>query len=1088
MSVDIAVVGVALDATGVQQGEQVVARSFASVGDAADKMSQRVRQSSAAMNAYLQENAKLQERASLASQERARLEAQLAAGEKVRAADYIGMLQLEKQAIEAVANARTAAWAKGGPLFRAEAAAYAENAARVSASTAAKRTAEQATRRFQNALGYLSTAAVGLPGPIGRITTSLGALAVGSALSIGVVAGIAAIATAYDKLTEKSRELHDKTEALITKLREAERLSANADVRESQALKEAELAQAQRDLLQAKAVRVNPRTGTRIAPDQADIDRAQQRVDKVREDLRLLDQELHDRLIKGTNDAHRRFLANQRDEERGANEAKRRAEERQSQVQDLQKAEAAAVTATAKLQRDAAAEEQALQAQARLELENRIRSMDRLSATEKERLRTAGEAVIAAEAQERADKAAEERAREAARVERERQQTVEQRTQQLAKLAQAEAALATARAQAGGDPVAIEAAARAEAAVQIDEQVRKMDQLNDAEKERLRLILEQLSEQERQNKKAEDAKRQAEARYEAALRTVTASFERGFEQIFANGLDGFAGFFDAVVQLAERAAASIAAAMTVRALGIDTLLKNLTGPNAGSYWKPGEGFSGRGATAGNVLGGAGAGYLGGQVTGSGFGGALSGAAGGFAVGGPVGAIVGGVTGLISGLTSAAEKARRLKALADEFQRNLEAFATAAKGGNTALEQSIADAERTADALRQQAGQIFSTQLKNAGTDAGDKFGQYYAEFERAIEQINADLAEYEKHLREEAKLKQVQIGEDLQVRALRAKGLDDEADRLALQLAHQREYDDLVKQFGKDLDPALVASLNLTQALEDQALATEQANKAAEKAAEIAKYNAQTTEDLNVRLLRAQGKSDEADALERKIAHQREVEEALANGADEATIALLKQVQVQEDIALAAEKSKQKMQELADQLYAEARATENLTVRHLRATGATFAADEAAQFYAQQEEKRQAIKDGRSRAYLDQLDRVQAEERAYADQQRQQQQQAAFDQANQVSAPSFLPDSRVTVNNAIGVSEGTAGQMVGIMRSQLSYLSNLTTLPDIRASLDQMRADLAEFWAGGMLDRVDTGLATRQTTANTAAGVPTSNR
>jgi hypothetical protein len=76
--------------------------------------------------------------------------------------------------------------------------------------------------------------------------------------------------------------------------------------------------------------------------------------------------------------------------------------------------------------------------------------------------------------------------------------------------------------------------------------------------------------------------------------------------------------------------------------------------------------------------------------------------------------------------------------------------------------------------------------------------------------------------------------------------------------------------------------------------------EAKQKAIEAdARQRQQFAEDLRVRLLVAQGRQTEADALRLQLAQQREMQDALANHADAATIELLKQVQAQEALAAA---------------------------------------------------------------------------------------------------------------------------------------------------------------------------------------------
>ena len=133
---------------------------------------------------------------------------------------------------------------------------------------------------------------------------------------------------------------------------------------------------------------------------------------------------------------------------------------------------------------------------------------------------------------------------------------------------------------------------------------------------------------------------------------------------------------------------------------------------------------------------------------------------------------------------------------------------------------------------------------------------------------------------------------DLRVRDLRLRGLDDEAAALDLFNRQVQEFGEAIK---KGFSPELLAELSRIQGLERLKLASDQAAEAQRKladaqlaaaeaakraaeaqaeaqarAAEAAQRVSQAIEDLGVRLLRAQGKSEEAERRAMELSHQRE--------------------------------------------------------------------------------------------------------------------------------------------------------------------------------------------------------------------------
>ncbi len=256
------------------------------------------------------------------------------------------------------------------------------------------------------------------------------------------------------------------------------------------------------------------------------------------------------------------------------------------------------------------------------------------------------------------------------------------------------------------------------------------------------------------------------------------------------------------------------------------------------------------------------------------------------------------------------------------------------------------------------------------------------------------------------------------------------------------------------------------------------ADDAAAAALAVLAFNRGMREDLAVRLLLAQGRATEADDLRVRLAQEREYAQALRDGADALTLAALAQVQ-------AAESAKR----LADALAVEARATEALTVRSLRATGHGGAADAAALFLAQQEEVRQAIEAGRSQAYLDQLKVTQRQERDAADAARQAAQQATFDAAFPTTTAGAIAQSATSVNLAVGTSEATGNRIAGLLQAQITYQSALPRMEVLLKEIVRLNAIIVRLSGGGAtLESIDRGLGVRASNADAAFGNPPSNR
>lgn len=151
----------------------------------------------------------------------------------------------------------------------------------------------------------------------------------------------------------------------------------------------------------------------------------------------------------------------------------------------------------------------------------------------------------------------------------------------------------------------------------------------------------------------------------------------------------------------------------------------------------------------------------------------------------------------------------------------------------------------------------------------DELRRTQAEERRAAEQRIADRRAEEEERRRSTI-------EDLTARQLTAEGRNREAEDARRAAAQRRELVEAT-------DPVIRAMIELAIAAEEAAIAAERA-AAAQRA----------LEDLQVRMLRAQGDDAGADSLAFDLAQRREIEEAIKNEMSQEYIDLLKQVQAAE--------------------------------------------------------------------------------------------------------------------------------------------------------------------------------------------------
>lgn len=324
-----------------------------------------------------------------------------------------------------------------------------------------------------------------------------------------------------------------------------------------------------------------------------------------------------------------------------------------------------------------------------------------------------------------------------------------------------------------------------------------------------------------------------------ALKDMQRHVSSFFADIFTKGITSFRDLFTRIKDMFLQLVADMVAASVVKKLAgvVAGLLGNIVPKTAlGADGKTIAGAGGQGmAMAGAGLAGLGVGYGVGQSLYStshgtagnyargAIGGAASGAAAGFMIAGPAGAAVGAVAGLVGGILgigSASKAAAKAMAEAQENVRlSTEALRASVRGDTlgAAIAQVNADREQRRRAIEDayQGGGSGSDQVRRRNA---------------ALAEMNALENQRIAQLREEYALMQTRRAEDLQVRLLTAQGRDSEARALALQLAQQREREDLVKSFGASIDPAEAATLALldqVQAQEALAAATNKANGAA---------------------------------------------------------------------------------------------------------------------------------------------------------------------------------------------------------------------------------------------------------------------
>jgi hypothetical protein len=375
-------------------------------------------------------------------------------------------------------------------------------------------------------------------------------------------------------------------------------------------------------------------------------------------------------------------------------------------------------------------------------------------------------------------------------------------------------------------------------------------------------LAERFKQQSGSGRSQADADRQAAENAAKYAQQMRDDWIKGIDGIITHGLTSFSSFFESVLSMFRKMLADMEKAGKGNEIGAKLL--------------------GLGSAA---IGGGLAGYQIGHSTGSAVTGALGGAASGALAGsafGPVGTAVGAVAGFVGGIIGAGQAAKEAAKHMAELQASLALNIASIKASlsGDVLGQAIAKVKADFDALRKQTEDAYS------GGGAGS---EQVRNRNTILAQLNALEAQRIQQLRDEAALVLKQLNENVEIQILRNNGLTDEADAMEKAIDQERRFTELRKQgisedtiarlreseatrdaaekARKEADAAAVAA---AQAIEDAAKAAQDAADAAQKAFE----QARATQDLDVELLKAQGRTTEAADLEFQQQQQRRLEDA----------------------------------------------------------------------------------------------------------------------------------------------------------------------------------------------------------------------
>ena len=263
----------------------------------------------------------------------------------------------------------------------------------------------------------------------------------------------------------------------------------------------------------------------------------------------------------------------------------------------------------------------------------------------------------------------------------------------------------------------------------------------------------------------------------------------------------------------------------------------------------------------------------------------------------------------------------------------------------------------------------------------------------------------------------------------------------------------------------------------------------AARAEAIVAFNRTLTDELALRDLQnlaiISGAKADQEAYEdaaRAAQHKREVDEAVANGATEATLAAIAYSQALDDQAVAAMRAANAAAEAARAMEQISNIMDDLAVQALWAAGLDAASQDLAQRLRDQQVINDLLTSGATQEQIDWARGVQAAVQRRKDDERRAAQQAAFDQAFPTTSASTIAASQTRVDLAVGASESGVHRVAAILESAMIYWRHLETID----SGIQTLVVIAR--RGGGLVAIDSGLGQMGSEADRVSGVPPGNR
>lgn len=212
----VATLGTAIESAGAKKGADEVKGALDQITQAATKTTAAMQQSSRATTQSLTEELRAVARVET-ERNRAANEARRRAQQE--AADAARRAVQRRQEQEAAERARRALEAETQAMGRAEAAAYQLDAA-FNKKAAGALASEKGMDRLRSSATMLLPSLTGINMAAGMLVSTLGSLAAGSSVTLGIVAGVATISAVYTALTADAKRLREENQKAVASLRE----------------------------------------------------------------------------------------------------------------------------------------------------------------------------------------------------------------------------------------------------------------------------------------------------------------------------------------------------------------------------------------------------------------------------------------------------------------------------------------------------------------------------------------------------------------------------------------------------------------------------------------------------------------------------------------------------------------------------------------------------------------------------------------------------------------------------------------------------------------------------------------------------